>query len=83
MLLLIAFKSHSLVVMTVGLVISAFSLLAAASMSTLLLDNNLWQAASSLGALCFILAGAGLLLLGNKKPASEIPSQPAQPIESQ
>ena len=82
MLLLIAFKSRSLVVMTVGLVISAFSLLAAASMSTLLLDNNLWQVASSLGALCFILAGAGLLLLGNKKPASEIPPQPAQPIES-
>jgi hypothetical protein len=82
MMLLIAFKSRSIVVMTVGLVISAFSLLAAASMSTLVMGSNLWQAASSLGAICFIIAGAGLLLMGNKKPSQELPSQPAQPTEN-
>jgi hypothetical protein len=81
MMLLIAFKSRSVVVMTVGLVISAFSLLAAASMSTLLVENNLWQFASSMGAVCFILAGSGLLLLGGKKSAGKMPSQPAQPTE--
>ena len=75
MLLLIAYKSRSVVVMTVGLVICAFSLLAAASMSTVLADNNLWQFASTIGAVCFILAGGGLLLAGIKKPAVAASSQ--------
>jgi hypothetical protein len=78
MLLLVAYKSRSVVVMAVGLVISAFSLLAAASMSTLLMENTLWQVASSMGAVCFILAGAGLLLLGNKKSSPELPAQPTE-----
>ena len=75
-LLLVAFRSRSLVVMTVGLVISAFSLLAAASLSTLVVANSLWQLASSMGAVCFIFAGLVLLLVGNKKSSSEQPPQP-------
>jgi hypothetical protein len=82
MMLLIAYKTRSIVVMTIGLIISAFSLLAAASMSTLVISGGYWQFASSLGAICFILAGAGLLLLGNKKPADSAPVQPSQPTES-
>ena len=71
MLLLIAWKSRSIAVMTTGLVISAFSLMAAAGMSTLV--SGYWQFASTLGALCFILAGIGLLLAGNKtQPSSDV-----------
>jgi len=75
MLLLIAFKRRSVVVMVVGLVIGALSLFAAASMASLLMNAVLWQAASSLGAVLFILAGGGLLLAGSKK-------QPPQVVES-
>jgi hypothetical protein len=82
MMLLIAFKTRSVVVMTVGLVISAFSLLAAASMSALVVAGGYWQFASSLGAVCFIVAGAGLLLMGNKKAVDASPVQPSQPTES-
>jgi hypothetical protein len=66
MLLLIAWKTRSAVVMTVGLVISAFALMAAAGMSTLV--SGYWHFASTLGAVFFILAGASLLLFGNKIP---------------
>jgi hypothetical protein len=65
-LLLVAWKTRSGVVMTIGLVISAFALMAAAGMSTLV--SGYWQFASTLGAVFFILAGASLLLFGNKMP---------------
>jgi hypothetical protein len=75
MLLLIAWKSRSAVVMTVGLVISAFALMAAAGMSTLV--SGYWQFASTLGAVFFILAGASLLLFGNKN----IPSSTSENLQ--
>jgi hypothetical protein len=67
LLLLIAYKARSVVVMTVGLVIAAFSLLAASGMAVLILSNGYWQFISSAGAVLFILAGGGLLITGNKK----------------
>lgn len=73
LLLLVAYKTRSVVVMTVGLAISAFSLLAASSMSVLLLENGYWQYASSFGAVLLILAGVGLLLIGNKKQETDHP----------
>ena len=81
LLLLVSYKKRSLTVMTVGLVICAFSLLAASSMSSLVLSGGFWPFASSIGAVFFIAAGAGLMLLGNKK--TTIPDFPTQNPENQ